>query len=141
MAVVDRLTESLAKIMRRGSAQWVWLDEDKAVRLLMPESTFADLVEESFRQIRQHSQNQPAVLIRLAECLGQLAARANAAQRPVLEKQVELVLETGRRNIAEKEDLRVLEGRSTLALEQAEGPPLRKRGRRAGPVSGPPRLN
>ena len=122
MAVVDRLTESLGKIMRRGSPQCVWTDEEGTVRLLGPRSTFAETVEEAFRQIRQHSQNQPAVLIRLVECLGQLLAQANAAQRPVLQKQVEIVLETGRRNIAQNEDLRVLEERSRLALKKSEGP-------------------
>ena len=33
MAVVDRLTELLAKVMRRGSAQYVWFDEDGLVRV------------------------------------------------------------------------------------------------------------
>ena len=139
MAVVDRLTESLVKIMRRGSAQWVWLDEDKAVRLLMPRPTFEEIVKESFRQIRQHSQNQPAVLIRLIECLDQLLAQANAAQRPVLQKQIEIVVETGRRNIAEKEDLRVLEERSRLALKQAEGAALVKKGAQGRTSQRPPR--
>jgi len=48
----------------------VWTDDDGTVRLLAPGSTFADTVEEAFRQLRQHSQNQPAVLIRLVESLG-----------------------------------------------------------------------
>ena len=120
MAVVDRLTESLRKIMQRGAAQCVWTDRDGTVRLLAPSSTFADTVEEAFRQIRQHSQNQPAVLIRLVESLGQLLAQANAAQRQVLQKEIEIVLETGRRHIAQEEDLKVLEERSRLALAKAD---------------------
>lgn len=120
MAVVDRLTESLRKIMQRGTSQCVWMDDDGTIRLLAPGSTFADTVEEAFRQIRQHSQNQPAVLIRLVESLGQLLAQANATQRRVLQKEIEIILETGRRHIAQKEDLKVLEEQSRLALAKSE---------------------
>ena len=116
MAVVDRLTESLAKVMRRGSAQCVWVDEDGLVRVLAPRSTFADFVEEAFRQIRQHSQDHPAVLIRLVEGLGQLLAQADAAQKSALQKQIEIVLEVGRRSIAQKEDLDAFESRAIVAL-------------------------
>jgi uncharacterized membrane protein len=121
MAVIDRLTTSLAKIMTRGMPQWVWTDEDDHVRLLAPRSTYADIVQEAFRQIRQHSQDQTAVLIRLVESLGQLMPRADKAQRAVLKEQIEIVLDTGRRNIAQKQDLETLEERAKLALDQASG--------------------
>ena len=124
MAVVDRLTASLSKIMWRGSAQSVWIDKAGEVRLLAPNWTFDDLVEESFRQIRQHSTNQPAVLIRLVEGLGQLHGQAKKHQRPVLRKQIEIVLEFGRRNITQKEDLDALEASASLALSEKEIFPL-----------------
>ena len=117
-AVIDRLSMSLAKIMQRGPAQCVWTDEDDIVRLLAPRSTFGETVEEAFRQIRQHGHDEPAVLIRLVESLGQLLAQANETQRPALEEQIEMVLETGRRNIAQKQDLQTLEERGKLALDQ-----------------------
>lgn len=123
-AVVDRLTMSLAKIMQRGPAQCVWTDEDGTVRLLAPRSTFAETVEEAFRQIRQHGHDEPAVLIRLVESLGQLLTLANKDQKPVLEKQIEIVLETGRRNITQKQDLETLEARAKLALD-AKRPKVR----------------
>jgi uncharacterized membrane protein len=119
MAVVDRLTTSLAKIMGRGQPQCVWTDDEGKVRLVAPRSTFADILQEAFRQIRQHAQDQPAVLIRLVESLGQLLAQANPAQRPALEKEIEIVVETGRRNIAQREDLATLEERAKIALEQS----------------------
>lgn len=118
MAVIDRLTTSLAKIMKRGMPQCVWTDEDDKVRLLAPRSTFADIVEEAFRQIRQHAQDQPAVLIRLVESIGQLMEQADNTQRAVLEEQIKIVVETGRRNIAQKQDLDTLERRAKLALGQ-----------------------
>ena len=42
-------------------------------------------------------------------------------QRGVLEEQIEIVVETGRRNIAQKQDLAVLEQRAKLALDPASG--------------------
>jgi uncharacterized membrane protein len=128
MAVVDRLTESLRKIMQRGTSQCVWTDDDGTIRLLAPGSTFADTVEEAFRQIRQHSQNQPAVLIRMVESLGQLLAQADATQRRVLQKEIEIILETGWRHIAQKEDLKVLEERSRLAWQNPTGPSMSANG-------------
>jgi len=119
MAVVDRLTISLAKIMRRGMPQCVWTDDDGKVRLVAPRSTFADILQEAFRQIRQQAHDQPAVLIRLVESLGQLLAQAKSAQEPPLRKEIELVLATGRKNIAQEEDFETLEERAQLALEEA----------------------
>jgi uncharacterized membrane protein len=120
-AVIDRLTTSLAKIMKRGTPQCVWTDKDGKVRLLAPRSTFADIVEEAFRQIRQHADDQPAVLIRLVESLGQLLELADAEQKVVLEEQIEIVLETARRNITQKQDLGSLERRTKLAFDQTSG--------------------
>ncbi len=122
MAVIDRLTSSVAKIMRRGTLQFVWANDDGEVRLLAPRSTFADILEESFRQIRQHSHDQPAVLIRLVESLGQLFALANKAQQPSLKREIEIALATGRKHIDQKEDLATLEERAQLALKE---PPAR----------------
>jgi len=119
MAVIDRLTISLAKIMRRGMPQCVWTDDDGKVRLVAPRSTFADILQEAFRQIRQQAHDQPAVLIRLVESLGQLLAQAKGSQEPPLRKEIELVLETGRKNIAQEEDFETLEQRAKLALEEA----------------------
>lgn len=119
IAVVDRLTVSLAKIMQRGPAQCMWTDENGFVRVVAPGSTFADVVEEAFRQIRQQSQNHPAILIRLVESLGDLLAQANGVQRPILQKEIEIVLDAGRRSIAQKEDLDVLEERAARALQCA----------------------
>ena len=43
------------------------------------------------------------MLIRLVESLGQLLAQAEAAQKSVLQKQIEIVLDVGRRSIPQKE--------------------------------------
>jgi hypothetical protein len=62
------------------------------------------------------------VLIRLVESLGQLLAQAEAAQKSVLEEQIEIVLDVGRRSIAQKDDLEALEKRAIIALGRTETP-------------------
>lgn len=116
IAVVDRLTESLVSIMRRGQPQSVWEDDKGDIRLIAPKSSFGRLVDAAFRPIRQHSESQPAVLIRLVESLGKLLAQATAAERVVLAREIEIVRETGRRGISQKEDLAVLGERAEAAL-------------------------
>jgi len=48
-----------------------------------------------------------------------LLAQAKNSQQPALRKEIELVLETGRKNIAQEEDFETLEERAKLALEEA----------------------
>ena len=107
--MIDRLTSSLALIRLRGAPQGVWADDDGRARLIAPRSSFADSVDVAFRQVRQHSAGQAAVLIRLVESLGQLLVQADKAERTVLAEQIEIILDTGRRNIEQKQDLAVLE--------------------------------
>ncbi len=125
IAVIDRLTASLAKIRLRGAPQSVWADDGDNARLVAPRSTFADSVDVAFRQIRQNSAGQVAVLIRLVESLGQLFVQANKAERSVLSEQIEIVLDTGRQNIGQKQDLAELEKRARLALAAGESRPAR----------------
>jgi uncharacterized membrane protein len=126
IAVIDRLTGSFAKIMRRGAPRRVWTDDKGHVRLIAARSDFSDWLDAAFRQIRQHSTGHPAVLTRLLEGLGELLAQANEMQRRTLTAQIEMVLATARRAIEQNEDLAPLEkvARSFLA---GQTPALKKR--------------
>ena len=115
MAVVDRLSLSIALVMRRGTAEAVWRDEQGRVRIVAPVSTFEGIVDAAFHQIRQHATRSPDVLIRIVENLVQLMQDAGPEQRAVLAKHLELVLNAGRRNIEEKDDLKALEERAEEA--------------------------
>ncbi|MGB6924197.1 MAG: DUF2254 family protein [Methyloceanibacter sp.] len=125
IAVINRLTDSLAKIMRLGAPQNFWADEDGTVRVIAPTSGFAGLVHTAFQQIRQHSIGSPSVLIHLARSLSQLIAQADESQKPVLVETLRIVVETGRRDIAQKEDLVALEERAKPGL--GIGPRARSR--------------
>ncbi len=119
LAVIDRLTSSIAKIMKRGTEKSVWRDKDGTVRLSAPVSTFEGIVDASFNQIRQNCAGKPAVMIHLVDDLGQLLRQAEEPHREALEKHVRLVLEVGRRTITEQYDLRVLEARAHAARKEA----------------------
>jgi uncharacterized membrane protein len=113
LAAIDRLSLSLARIMRRAPAEAVRRDKQGTVRLVVPTSTFEGLVETAFNQIRQIGEPHPAVLIHLMEKIVQLAGDADAMQRPVLQHHMAMVLAAGRRSIKEPADLAALEGRAT----------------------------
>jgi uncharacterized membrane protein len=104
IAVLDRLTLSLRIVMRRSAAKNIWQDDDGKTRLVMPPSEFGGVVDAAFNQIRQLSAGMPAVLIRMADNIGQLLKQANAAQRPPLEKHLRLVVNAGSRGIPDEDD-------------------------------------
>lgn len=115
IAALDRLTLSLAKCMKRGEAKSVWTDNDDKVRLVAPVSNFEGLTDAAFNQIRQLASGMPAVLIRMAENIGQLLQQAGERHRPALRRHLDLVVKTGRRTIEEKDDRKDLEASARLA--------------------------
>jgi len=126
-AALDRLTLSLAFIMTRGEAKSVWQDHDGKVRVISPVSTFDGITDAAFNQIRQ--QALPAVLIRMADNMGNLLVQADDAHRPALEKHLKLVVDAGRRSIAAEEDLEVLEARAKEAQQNGKNSGGKKRAR------------
>lgn len=117
-AVLDRLTLSIACIMARGSAKKIWEDQDGKVRVVTDVSAFDGICDAAFNEIRQ--QALPAVLIRLAECIGQLLQQAGDAHRPVLEKHLKLAVDAGHRGMAAKQDIEVLDARARKAAQNGK---------------------
>jgi uncharacterized membrane protein len=109
VVAIDRLAQSLGLIMQRGSAPQVWRDEDGAVRVIGAGVTFEGILDEAFNQIRQAGSRQPAILIRLAENLAQLAEVASPEQKTALAVHLNLVVEAGRRTIESPRDLKAIE--------------------------------
>ena len=60
----------------------------------------------------------PAVLIRMAENIGQLLQLADDVQRPVLEKHLDMVVAAGKRSIEDENDLETLQKRAQGAAKQ-----------------------
>lgn len=118
IAVVDRIALSLRLMMDRAPARTTWRDEEGGARLLLPVSTFEGLLDAAFDQIRQYGAAHPAVVIRLAEKLAQLWQFANDEQRPAIEKHLDLVLDSGRRNFVSSSDRADLDRHVAAALDE-----------------------
>lgn len=116
LAAIDRLALSLGRVLEHGPPRVVWRDEEGKIRLVAPGSDFEGILDVAFTQIRQAASDHAAILIRLAEKLGQLANQADPHQCATLSKHLELVMAAGRRNLPEKADQVVLEKRVEFAL-------------------------
>ena len=117
IATLNRLTLSLNKAMHHGEAKSIWQDDDGKTRVVASVSTFEGLVDAAFNQIRQMASGMPAVLIRMAENIGQLLQQADKGHRPALERHLALVVRAGRRSIDEKDDLKDMEESAQAATE------------------------
>jgi uncharacterized membrane protein len=74
IVAVDRLGAALEEIFRRPLQASVLRDADGTVRVIAQRSDVQGLTDAAFDAIRQAARDIPAVLIRLADVLGQLAA-------------------------------------------------------------------
>ncbi len=119
LAVLDRLTLSIVKIMKRGEAKTAWRDKDGKTRLIASQASFEGIADAAFNQIRQHGAALPAILIRMAENIGQLLQQADETQRSTLEKHLRLAVDTGKQNIADDNDLKDLQARAEEAKKNA----------------------
>ncbi len=118
LAVINRLTLSIRNMMARGEPQSVWCDANGRPRVTGPVSTFEGVTDAAFNQIRQSAFGKPAVLIHLADKIGQLLQQSGDKHRPALKKHLQLVLAAGRRTIEDEADLKVLEARARDAKEE-----------------------
>jgi uncharacterized membrane protein len=111
LVTIDRLSLSLARIMKRAPPQEQWSDEEGRLRLIMTNSHFDGLLDASFNMIRQYGDGSAAVLIRLAERLSDLYALGDEQQRKDLRRHLDMVLRAGRRSLPEPDDVAALESR------------------------------
>jgi uncharacterized membrane protein len=95
IAVIDRLGAALEEIFMRSLQQAVWRDKDGRVRVIAQRSDVEGLADAAFDTIRQAGQEMPAVLIRMADVLGQLAPVLRAEEaREAVSRQLGKLAET-----------------------------------------------
>jgi uncharacterized membrane protein len=116
IAVINRLGEALEEIFGRSPQPTVWCDENGNVRVLAERSDVQGLTDAAFDSIRQAGREIPAVLIRMADVLGQLAPSLRSrVMRDAVERQLGKLAET-----AEQADLSPSDQKATLIrIEQA----------------------
>ena len=123
LAVIDRLSAVLVAVMDRGEPSGAWRDRDGTPRVFGPVSNFDGIVDAAFNQIRQTGAGNAAVLIRLAERLGQLKIGATTGrQRATLARHARVVADVARRSLPDKSDLDACLERHDSAFESPTGP-------------------
>ncbi|MCA9258320.1 MAG: DUF2254 domain-containing protein, partial [Planctomycetales bacterium] len=100
-ACIDRLRNSLCRLVRRAMPNPVHSDDKGMVRVVAEPHRFDRILYAAFNQIRQYGADSPGVAIRLLESLDALARTSEQpAVRDAVAAQAAMVLET-----AEKHDL------------------------------------
>lgn len=109
IAVVHRLGAAVERVLEKGTRDRIaCVDEEGTVRVVGVTSTFEGLVDAAFNQIRQAAEGGQAmaVLIALADMVGQLLARAaGEEERAVLTVHLQKIERAARRATTEREDL------------------------------------
>jgi uncharacterized membrane protein len=96
IAVVDRLSVSLAILAQCGRGQRVWRDKDGVARVFAQTPTFSSLLDAAFDQIRESGGAKRRILLRLAENLGKLARLAADDDRAAIRAHLERVAAAAR---------------------------------------------
>jgi len=134
VAVIDRLSASLCRLMGRALPPGVHRGRDGAVRVAYTEASYAGLLSNSFNLIRQYGADTPIVVLHLLEAIGRIAEHVRLpAQHAALTTQAQAIMEAARRRIEEGIDRRIIEERYRgveRSLERVgravNGPPERR---------------
>ncbi|MCB5175371.1 DUF2254 domain-containing protein [Microvirga lenta] len=117
IAVINRLGAALEEIFGRQLQPRVLRDKEGAMRVIAQRSDVEGLADAAFDAIRQAARGHPAVLIRMADVLGQLAPAAKTdAMREAVTLQLAKLAETvGEAGLAPSDRTAVL-----VRIEQAK---------------------
>jgi uncharacterized membrane protein len=112
IACVDRLSSALCRLARRDLPSPYRVDERNHLRVVASSSTFADIVDGAFDQIRQSSRTSAAVTLRLLDAIGVVATSTEPEdRRAVLRRQAEMIVRGGREGLTECLDRATVESR------------------------------
>ena len=127
VAMVDRIGAALEEIFQCSLLPTVLRDKDGVVRVIAQRSDAQGLADAAFDPIRQAGQDIPAVLIRMADVLGQLASilRPGEAQDAVIQHFAKLAETTEEARLAPCDRravlLRIERARIATAARPTEG--------------------
>jgi len=109
VAVLDRLTQSFARLAQLPPPREVWIDDVGEARLVAPAAGFAELVRTAVDPVRSTASGDGRVLEHLARMLGRLWNVAPAAYRTELGRQADLLRTTARRTLSETVELEAID--------------------------------
>ncbi len=123
LAVADRLGAALEEILSRAPQPVLLRDDEGTVRVVADRSGFDGLLDAAFDQIRQAARPHPAVLIRMADVMAQLAPVLGDAARAgaVLDQLAKLEQTAGGESFAsdDQRDVMVRIGNARAIIDRA----------------------
>lgn len=118
VAVIDRLSASLCRLMGRALPAGVFRGRDGVLRLACTQPTYAGLIEAGFNQIRQNGAGMPIIVLHLLEAVERIAEHVRLpVQHKALEEQARVIMEAARSRVRDEFDRRRIEERYA-AVEQ-----------------------
>ncbi|MCD2317595.1 DUF2254 domain-containing protein [Sphingomonas sp. IC-11] len=112
VAVIDRLSASLSKLMSRALPPGVFRDESGTVRVLSTEASYEGLIGAAFNQIRQHGAGIPIIALHLLEAIERIAQHVLLpSQHAVLCAHAAAIHQMAHRRIEDDLDRQSIDGR------------------------------
>jgi len=126
--VLDRLAELLVIMGRHSALDCEHKNETGRVCLVVRRPSFERAISLSFDQIRHHGGNDPALMGRLLDRLGDIGVLVAAEHRPRIEQAIETARAHAAREIAEPTDRGRLLDAADRAIERVRrAPPVQDR--------------
>lgn len=112
VAVIDRLSGSLSKLMSRALPRSVCRDRNGNVRVLATATSYDGLLGAAFNQIRQHGAGLPIVVLHLLEAIERIAQHVVLpAQHAALCAQADAIMNAAHRRIEDALDRQSIDAR------------------------------
>ena len=107
---VDRLGSALHRLAQREMPSPLHIDEQERLRVVVPATTFPEIVSTSFAPIRQSARSSAIVTIRLLESIAVIAGAVHRSNdRAALRHQAEMIVRGARAALPEDWDRRAVE--------------------------------
>jgi len=116
---INNLTEVMCYLTQAKFPSKYLFDEEGNLRMIADTFNFEGVLDSAFNQIRQFSGGSPAVIIRLMEALTTIHGfTSKDSHKKAVIKHAEMVLNSGKQNLKEKNDLDDLSERALKILNQ-----------------------
>lgn len=112
ISCVDRIGSALCRMAQRSMPQPLYYDTEQRLRIIAISTTFADLTDAAFNQLRQYARSSAAVTLRLLETIAVIAAFVTRpADRAALGRHADMIARGGAEALPEIEDRKAVDAR------------------------------
>ncbi|MBW4468091.1 MAG: DUF2254 domain-containing protein [Pegethrix bostrychoides GSE-TBD4-15B] len=118
---IDQLSAALCRLAQRDMPSPYRYDDQNQLRVIAEPTSFGDVVDAAFNQIRQYGQSSVAVTMRLLEAIATIATFTHRpGDRIALQRQAEMVMRGSEQGISEELDRQDIKERYLHAVNLLE---------------------